>query len=258
MVRSFEGLSQMLALAIHSLYLATEGEGFFVGTPQVFVRIQGCAIGCSNCDSKSTWSFSHEEDLWPLEQVLNEVDEITQKGKGRGNRRVGRVSITGGDPLHPQFLAGTLALAGELKKRDYFVNVEASGVRIFHELFDLVDFISFDYKTPSTGVLTPPQHILLMARQYGGKFQVKAVVETREDFEDVLRVYRWVEKSLSAESRSVAAFPWFLTPTYNLGEDFPRERFLNVVRWNEEEGEGAFRVLGQQHKWYHGPDKEGV
>ena len=48
---------------INSIYRATEGEGVFVGRPQIFVRYQGCAIGCINCDSKDTWEFDKEKGI---------------------------------------------------------------------------------------------------------------------------------------------------------------------------------------------------
>ncbi|MEX0799567.1 MAG: hypothetical protein WD025_08980, partial [Bacteriovoracaceae bacterium] len=61
-------------LAINSIYMATEGEGIHVGTPQIFVRFQGCAIGCVNCDSKDTWEFLPGNKA--LETVLREVEEL--------------------------------------------------------------------------------------------------------------------------------------------------------------------------------------
>ena len=93
--------------------------------------------------------------------------------------------------------------------------------------------------------------ITQMANQYGEKFQIKAVIETREDFEYNLAAYEKVSKTVNP-----ANIPWFLTPAYH-GEPFPRERFLQVVSWNENHG-GYFRVVGQQHKWLHGANKKQV
>ena len=50
-------------------------------------------------------------------------------------------------------------------------------------------------------------------------------------------------------------FPWILTPVFNYGEDFPRERVHEIAVWNEARG-GHFRVISQQHKWIHGPNKK--
>ncbi len=228
------------ALAINSIYRATEGEGIFIGSPQVFVRFQGCAIGCLNCDSKDTWDFPLEGTL-SLSEVLLEVDN--QAGPLK------RVSITGGDPLHPKNTPGVLLLVRELKKSGKWVNIEAAGTRILPDIFDLVDFISFDFKTPSTGVATRPSLLKEMAMNYPNKFQIKAVIETPADFEATLKVKK--------EVFGDGFIPWVLTPAYNLGEKFPKIRFQEIVDLNELSG-GHFRVIGQQHKWLHGPDKKQV
>lgn len=228
-----------MRLFINSIYRATEGEGIHVGTPQVFVRFQGCAIACVNCDSKDTWDFNTGESF-SVEEVLSQIKE-----SGMGT--IKRVSITGGDPLHPKILPGVLELARELKARRYFVNIEAAGTRLVGELFDLVDFISFDVKTPSTGVSTPLSNLVKMHEQFEGRFQVKAVIENKEDFDFTLKTYKEIQ------AKKLSGTPWVLTPSYNLKEAFPKERFQSVVHWNETTG-ANFRVIGQQHKFIHGPD----
>ncbi|WP_127717394.1 7-carboxy-7-deazaguanine synthase QueE [Halobacteriovorax sp. HLS] len=228
---------------MNSIYSATEGEGIHIGTPQVFVRFQGCSIGCLNCDSKDTWEFTGQE--LTKDQVLSAIEDA-------GGKRFKRVSITGGDPLHPTHVPNVLELVKELKSRDYYVNIEAAGTRIVTEIFDELDFISFDYKTPSTGVKTRASHISKLNELYSGKFQVKAVIESSEDFQATLDAYNIV-----LSTNESLNFVWCLTPSYNLNEEFPLERFRNVIKWNEENG-ALFRVIGQQHKWLFGPDEKQV
>lgn len=227
---------------INSIYRATEGEGIHLGTPQVFVRFQGCAIGCLNCDSKDTWDFEGEH--FSVDEILLEIYNESFGGK------IKRVSITGGDPLHPKHVPYVLELSKKLKEIGYFVNIEAAGTRIVSDIFNTVDYISFDYKTPSTGVRTNPELIAKLCNEYEGKFQIKSVIETRADFESTLDAYN---KVLSMSDKM--NFTWCLTPSYNLLEAFPMERFVDVIAWNEQVG-GMFRVIGQQHKWIFGPDKK--
>lgn len=234
-----------MRLQMNSIYLATEGEGVHVGTPQVFVRFQGCAIGCLNCDSKDTWEFSKYFDM-DLETVLQKISEQSSQGQ------IKRVSITGGDPLHPLHVPGLLALVQELKARGYFINLEAAGTRIVDEIFDLIDFISFDYKTPSTGVKTSTKLLKRLVEHYPHRFQVKSVVQNQEDFLQAYKAWTWLTEQLPE-----GEIPWCLTPAYNLGETFPKERFESVMRWNVEHG-APFRVVGQQHKWLYGPDRKKV
>ncbi len=230
---------------INSIYRATEGEGVFLGRPQIFVRYQGCAIGCLNCDSKDTWDFT--EDMGQsLEAVMEQIQKVGFNGA------IKNVSITGGDPLHPAHVPHVLALVKLLKEKKYYINLEAAGSRVVDEIFDLVDYVSFDFKTPSTGVKTPLKNISKMIAQYPGKFQVKAVIADKFDFSTTLEAY----KMLASEDKGMP-FPWVLTPCYNTNEEFPLERFTQALSWNEEQG-GLFRVIGQQHKWIFGPDKKQV
>ena len=91
-----------------------------------------------------------------------------------------------------------------------------------------------------------------MNAQFPGKFQVKSVIETQADFAYVLNAYN----KLLTENETLH-FPWVLTPSYNTSEEFPLNRFMQVLTWNEEAG-GYFRVIGQQHKWVFGPDQKQV
>ncbi|MGZ3788642.1 MAG: 4Fe-4S cluster-binding domain-containing protein [Bacteriovorax sp.] len=230
---------------INSIYRATEGEGVFLGRPQIFVRYQGCAIGCLNCDSKDTWDFAEDSGV-DLSSIMERVHEEGFNGK------IKNVSITGGDPLHPAHVPHVLSLAKLLKEKKYYINLEAAGSRVVDEIFDLVDYVSFDFKTPSTGVKTPLRNISKMIAQYPGKFQVKSVIFDKADFIATLEAF----KSLEAENNGMP-FPWVLTPCFNTSEAFPMERFAQVLSWNEENG-GHFRVIGQQHKWIFGPDQKQV
>lgn len=234
-------------LSIHSIYTATEGEGIFVGTPQIFVRFQGCNVGCLNCDSKETWDF----DSVPAE-TLSSVIEKVETLSGNYPHQLKRVSITGGDPLHPKHVPGCIMLAKELKSRGFYLNIEAAGTRVVHEIFDYLDFISFDLKTPSTGVQTDEKLILKLHEQYPNRFQIKAVCYDKKDFEYIFNVYENIQAKTD-----YAISNWCVTPCYNTEEEFPKERFDSIIKMNESFG-GPFRVIGQQHKWLHGADKKNI
>ena len=234
-------------LSINSIYKATEGEGIHIGRPQVFVRFQGCFVGCVNCDSKDTWLFDDPaHNKWTLSKVLDEIWSLSGEGS------LSWVSITGGDPLHPKNVSDVEVLTKELKKKGFFINIEAAGTRVVPSLFDMVDYISFDFKTPSTNVKTDQGLIQKMEQCYKGKFQVKSVVESKIDFEYCQKSYLDLKCQLES-----LAFPWVLTPSYNVNEPFPEKRFQDVLSWNESSG-AHFRVIGQQHKWVFGSSAKNV
>jgi len=227
--------------SIHSIYRATEGEGVFIGTPQVFVRFQGCAVGCINCDSMETWDF--------IDGTLTtqEIHEQIQKESTIAGHEIKRVSITGGDPLHPKNTAATLELARFLKSEGYFINIEAAGTRCVDEVFEVVDYISFDFKTPSTGVKFNQKVFEKFISKYSDKAQIKAVIADDRDFNAYYEL----------ASKYKVDCPWVITPCYEPNEEFPLGRFKKIIDLNERTG-ARFRVIGQQHKWLHGPDKRNI
>lgn len=232
----------MNKLAIDSIYKAIEGEGVRVGTPQIFVRFQGCNIGCVNCDSKDTWDFLPESEMY-LSEVIKKVEDL----------KIKNVSITGGDPLHQKHIPGVLALVEELKKKNYFINIEAAGTKIDPEIFDRVDFISFDYKTPSTKVKTNLNLITKLINEYAGKYQIKSVIFDKADFLDAQNAHEFVSENINIPQNIV----WCLTPAFNLGEEFPQRRFEKVLEWTMDSTH-SFKVVGQQHKWVYGADRKQV
>ena len=136
---------------------------------------------------------------------------------------IGWVSITGGDPLDERHQNGVLSLIDALHQRGFKVNIEAAGDTIVPAIFHLSDYLSFDYKTPSTGVTTPQENILQLARNYEGKFQIKSVAQ---DEDDVLFAYAaW--KSISHTLGSPPSFPWSLTPAWERKEAFPQRTISN-------------------------------
>ena len=119
--------------------------------------------------------------------------------------------------------------------------------RIVKEVFDQVDFISYDYKTPSTAVKTSRDLLLKFIEEYGHKAQIKAVVADKKDFEATYDAFHF------AKAAKTQPVPWCLTPCYEPGEAFPMNRFQQVLQLNESFGL-PFRVIGQQHKWVYGSE----
>ena len=232
-------------LLINSIYAGVEGEGVRIGTGQIFVRFQGCRLGCHNCDSKDTWAFKSSWER-PLAAVVEDIETLSEGESGW-------VSITGGDPLDIRHREGVIALLKILRQKGFRINLEAAGNSIVPDIFDLCDHLAFDYKTPSTGVVTDHRLILRLCREYGGKFQVKSVARDEKDIRSAYLARREVRQTLG----SPLPFTWCLTPAWEREEDFPQQRFENILEKNRRLG-NPFRVIGQQHKWIYGPQRRDV
>jgi 7-carboxy-7-deazaguanine synthase len=102
----------MTMLRLTEIFHSVQGEGSTVGLPTTFVRLTGCSLRCSWCDT--TYSFHGGED-WSVDRVLERLGPIATK----------RVCVTGGEPLDQH--DACLALMQSLLARGYFVVLETSG-----------------------------------------------------------------------------------------------------------------------------------
>ncbi|HEY7437438.1 MAG TPA: 7-carboxy-7-deazaguanine synthase QueE [Methylomirabilota bacterium] len=101
---------------IAETFYSIQGEGATAGLPAVFVRLQGCTVGCGWCDTKYSWDPAGGREV-ELPTLLDEVAAFPCR----------RVVITGGEPLEsPLFVP----LAAALAARGYLVEVETSGTRV--------------------------------------------------------------------------------------------------------------------------------
>ncbi|RLM24244.1 7-carboxy-7-deazaguanine synthase QueE [Brenneria alni] len=121
---------------INEVFQTLQGEGYFTGVPAVFVRLQGCPVGCSWCDTKHTWDKLAEREI-PLDQVLIKTQESDGWGAARaedilalmaGEGYTARhIVITGGEPCIHDLSALTLLL----EKQGFSCQIETSGT---HEI----------------------------------------------------------------------------------------------------------------------------
>ncbi len=157
-----------MTLRVSEIFYSLEGEGLHMGLPQVFVRLQGCTVGCAWCDTKYTWPGSGDGS-----QAMTE-EQIIERVAARPGRRV---SITGGEPLEQDIRR----LVRLLKERGCWVCLETSGQYFEPEVMAAVDFISCDVKGPSSGVAPNRKVVERVRREHGSKCQFKIVVSGPED-----------------------------------------------------------------------------
>ncbi|MFT5059455.1 MAG: 7-carboxy-7-deazaguanine synthase, partial [Planctomycetota bacterium] len=148
---------------IMEVFASIQGEGLYVGQPQVFLRLAGCPLRCTWCDTPGSWALRAagvarimtpegplREDAWatPL-QALTYIGAVEP-------REPRTVSITGGEPLlWPDFL---LALATMVGERPLHLETAGAHPEALARVADIFDHISLDLKLPQD--LGPPVELL--------------------------------------------------------------------------------------------------
>src|ERR1700681_1998863 len=109
-------------MIITEIFKSIQGEGTRAGLPCIFVRLTGCNLRCSWCDT--AYAF-HGGAKMSVDEVLARVDELSSPAPGSA-RRLCLVELTGGEPLlQPE----VIPLARKLLDDGYTVMIETSGER---------------------------------------------------------------------------------------------------------------------------------
>ena len=124
-------------------YLSINGEGMLIGKPVIFIRTQGCAVGCSWCDSKYTWA--KKTDTSKVYTYARLLDKLTDIGVQYP------FWWTGGEPLEhweeiKDFYKNKLS-----HTRDYDVLISAVP-KYVSELSDYISHLVIDVKLSSAGI----------------------------------------------------------------------------------------------------------
>jgi len=184
---------------VSEIFTSIEGEGLWAGTPAVFIRLSGCNLACSFCDTADARTNPETAVVYPERTEGDGVAvpnpmAVDQVVDAVGGRSAGLLVFTGGEPLLQD---GFIGVAGrELRRMGYRLHLETNGT-LFDALGrvkDVVDFISMDLKLPSTqgGKSLAGEHRSFLEALRGKPAAVKIVVTADTDLEEVAEAARLV------------------------------------------------------------------
>ncbi len=151
-------------MKITELFTSIQGESSFTGMPCFFIRLSGCNLRCSYCDTAYAYDNGYEVD----------EKEIVRK---IGDAGLNLVEITGGEPLLQD---GVSRLMTALIEEGRTVLLETNGSRSIRGL-DRRAVIILDIKTPGSGMSDRMDFSNL--DEIGQHDEVKFVVTARNDYE---------------------------------------------------------------------------
>ena len=161
-------------IKINEIYLSVQGESTHTGLPCIFIRLTGCNLRCSWCDT--AYAFHEGKNM--------SIDEILQKV---ANFEIHLVEITGGEPLMQD---NVYTLMRRLIEKGYKVMLETGGSisleRVPKEVIKIMDL-----KCPGSG--EQEKNNLDNLKLLLPHDEVKFVILDKKDYEwsrDIIKRYK--------------------------------------------------------------------
>lgn len=152
-------LSEGTTLPLVEEFFSLQGEGFQTGKAAYFIRLGGCDVGCSWCDSRFCWN----PDLHPMVKTDAIIENVIDSGTDS-------VVVTGGEPL----MWNLDYLCAGLKNRNIQTYLETSGAYCLSGKWDWICL------SPKRN-MPPVNGIPVIANE------LKVIIQEKSDFE-------WAEK----------------------------------------------------------------
>lgn len=157
-------MSELTRLRISEIFLSLQGESQTVGLPTVFVRLTGCPLRCSYCDT----SYAFQGGEWmTLDQIVHQV----------ASHHTRHVCVTGGEPLAQR---DCIRLLSVLCDAGHLVSLETSGALDVSDVDPRVMKV-MDLKTPGSG--EEAKNLYGNLAHLNRHDQIKMVIGSREDYE---------------------------------------------------------------------------
>ena len=168
-----------MSLKVNELFYSLQGESSYAGRPCVFIRLTGCNLRCSYCDTR----YAYEEGTdTNLDLIIDQVSSY----------RCPLVEITGGEPL---IQVETPALILRLLERNFKVLLETNGSQNIQRVDDRCIKV-VDLKCPSSGM--EARNDLENLKKLGSNDELKFVIGDRIDFEYAKGILDEYQKFFSA------------------------------------------------------------
>jgi len=225
-------------MVITEIFKSIQGEGTRAGLPCIFVRLTGCNLRCTWCDTE--YAF-HGGAKYSLDEVLDRVRSLADEP----TCRISLVEITGGEPLlQPE----TPTLAERLLSEGYTVMIETSGERFVGTLpCEVIKIV--DVKCPDSGEFGAFDEANLAA--IDRKDEIKFVIASRRDY-DFARDFT-ARHRLSGRVHEVLFSPVFADPAGR----WPGLNARELAEWILADGLPV-RLGLQLHKFVWDPAMKGV
>lgn len=235
---------QSMSLPISEIFYSIDGEGIRTGLPVIFIRLFGCNLKCSYCDSLYACTAAEDNSHAIQNFYTMTIEKILEVIKQYEPCKA--ITVTGGEPLIHE---NTRYLVMLLRKNGYDVNIETNGAidlkpfMKYQQSFECGNeyFFTMDWKSISSGesdkMIAGNLNILRACDVF------KFVVGSKEDFDQMREL---LEQHPELKAKVFVSPVWNMISPRLLVEYVLEYKLTNV------------RVQVQLHKIIWDPDKRGV
>jgi 7-carboxy-7-deazaguanine synthase len=165
-------------LVVNEIYLSLQGESTFAGLPCIFIRLTGCDLRCSYCDTAYAFTEGKKKTLAEILARVRELAAPFSNLKSEiSNFKLPLVELTGGEPLLQK---NSLPLMRQLCDDGFTVLIETSGAHDISPIDSRVRRI-MDLKCPSSG--EAERNLFSNLAHLKPTDEVKFVIGTRQDYD---------------------------------------------------------------------------
>ena len=215
---------------VNEIFLSIDGEGVRTGLPTVFIRLYGCNLKCSYCDTR----YSCENSEYKLMPLMDILEQVLSYG-------VPRVTLTGGEPLIHE---GVKDLINSLVVNGIEVNIETNGA------VDLEDF--WEYKYNSKVIFTMDYKCASSGMEDKMKLWNLKLLQPKDVIKFVVSNYNELEKMEYILKESECKARPYVSPVFDKIE--PKE----LVEYILDNKLNNVKVQVQLHKIIWNPNMRGV
>jgi 7-carboxy-7-deazaguanine synthase len=228
-------------MVITEIFRSIQGEGTRAGLPCIFVRLTGCNLRCTWCDT--AYAFYGGKQV-TIDEICEKVRQLSLPSTANGSE-IRLVELTGGEPLlQPEIIP----LAEKLLANGYTVMIETSGERFIGKLpREVIKIV--DVKCPDSGAADTFDFANLEA--LSSSDEVKFVIASRRDYE-FAREFT-AQHSLAAKVHQVIFSP----SAPDLAGKWPGLEARTLTEWILADGVPV-RLGLQLHKFIWDPSMHGV
>jgi len=178
----------MKSLIINEIFYSIQGETSRSGLPTYFIRLTGCPLRCTYCDTGYAFNAGSKMSF---EEILSKLNRDTTK----------YITITGGEPLSQK---NVQSLMKELCDLNYSVSLETSNAITIEDVDSRVSII-LDIKTP--GSMESDKNLISNYSKLKKSDELKFVICNQKDFE-------WAVDYIKKNNLS-SICPIIFSPSYN-------------------------------------------